>query len=99
MRRLSVGQCLGLRFNGELLPFQSQVPALDLVGSRCIRGSYPPSPPRRIPNMPELPGFRRLMTKAEISISVLVFTEVRTRILVLWVLTPCILVAEHRGVG
>jgi hypothetical protein len=42
--------------------------------------------------MPEVSGFGRLMTKAEISISVLVFMEVGTRILVLWVVTPGILV-------
>jgi hypothetical protein len=62
MCRVSVGQCLGLRFNGELLTFQShQVPALDFVRLRYIRGSYPPSPfpppPRRPHNTPELSGF------------------------------------------
>jgi len=98
--RCDVSPCLGVRCNGELLTFHShQVPALDFVGSRYIRRSYPPPPPRRAPNTPELSGFWRLMTKAEISISVLVFTEVGTRILVLWVVTPCILVAEHRSFG
>jgi len=46
MRRVSVGQCLGVRCNGELLTFHShEVSALDFVGSRYIRRSYPPPPP------------------------------------------------------